>query len=96
MLSTILVCFIVIRISDTASSFLLAGSDGELDVERKSRRLDRKRAEQEKDAEAELQLNIQGRQDDFQLPTPEVGCRDLFSHRLHVFSLYSTSLCINT
>ena len=42
-------------------------------MERKSRLLDLEKAEQEKDAEAELQLNIQGRQDDFQLPTPEVG-----------------------
>jgi hypothetical protein len=59
-------------------------------VERKSRRLDLEKAKQEDDAEAELQLNIQGRQDDFQLPTPEVGFKVLTHSRcLRVYTLVS-------
>lgn len=48
-----------------------SSSDEEFDVERKSRLLDIEKAQQEEDAEAELQLNIQERHDDFKLPTLE-------------------------
>ncbi|CAM6107151.1 unnamed protein product [Calypogeia fissa] len=47
-------------------------SEGELDVEKKARKVDAQRAQDEKDAEAEeMQLNIQGDSEFFQLPTEE-------------------------
>ncbi|KAL2622962.1 hypothetical protein R1flu_003167 [Riccia fluitans] len=46
-------------------------SEKELDVEKKSRKIDAQKILDEKDAEAEMQLNIQGEADDFSLPTAE-------------------------
>ncbi|KAL3691054.1 hypothetical protein R1sor_004705 [Riccia sorocarpa] len=46
-------------------------SEEELDVEKRSRKIDAQRILDEKDAEAEMQLNIQGESDDFRLPTAE-------------------------
>lgn len=48
-------------------------SDDEMDVEKKARFLDAaKQREEEEAREEELQLNIQGDEDDFRLPTAEV------------------------
>lgn len=44
-----------------------------MDVEKKSRKIDAQKLLDEKDAEAEMQLNIQGESDEFVLPTPEVS-----------------------
>ncbi|BFI17198.1 25S rRNA (cytosine2870-C5)-methyltransferase [Marchantia polymorpha subsp. ruderalis] len=46
-------------------------SEEEMDVEKKSRKIDAQKLLDEKDAEAEMQLNIQGESDEFVLPTPE-------------------------
>lgn len=48
-------------------------SEGEMDVEKKSRKLDAQRAKEEKEAEAELQTNIEDTTEIFELPTEEVG-----------------------
>ncbi|KAF9619024.1 hypothetical protein IFM89_004368, partial [Coptis chinensis] len=45
--------------------------DDELDIEEESRKIDEKRAREQKDAEAELQLNIKEESDEFRLPTEE-------------------------
>ncbi|KAG6552453.1 hypothetical protein Mapa_006014 [Marchantia paleacea] len=46
-------------------------SEEEMDVEKKARKIDAQKLLDEKDAEAEMQLNIQGESDEFVLPTPE-------------------------
>ncbi|KAF9588768.1 hypothetical protein IFM89_015495 [Coptis chinensis] len=45
--------------------------DDELDIEEESRKIDEKRAREQKDAEAKLQLNIKEESDEFRLPTEE-------------------------
>ncbi|KAF9589040.1 hypothetical protein IFM89_018302, partial [Coptis chinensis] len=45
--------------------------DDELDIEEESRKIDEKRAREQKDTEAELQLNIKEEYDEFRLPTEE-------------------------
>lgn len=57
-------------------------SEEEMDVEKKSRKIDAQRAREEEEATAELQTNIQDTTEMFELPTEEVG-----GHR--VPSLYS-------
>ncbi|KAF9611644.1 hypothetical protein IFM89_034115 [Coptis chinensis] len=54
--------------------FLSTGTDSdddELDIEEESRKIDEKRAREQKDAEAELQLNIKEEFDEFRLPMEE-------------------------
>ncbi|EPS64018.1 hypothetical protein M569_10761, partial [Genlisea aurea] len=61
---------ILLGSDDEGSEHDDSDSDG-ADIEKKARALDVKKAQEEEDARAELQLNIREESDEFRLPTPE-------------------------